>query len=82
MVIHENYRPFRCTYPGCNKKYSIESRYQVHLRTHIGAKPFICQFCNKSFNEKGNLKTHLRFHSEIRPFKCPYCTKRYKHAFK
>ena len=78
MVIHENYRPFKCTYPGCNKKYSIESRYQVHLRTHIGSKPFICQICNKSFNEKGNLKTHLRFHSEIRPFKCPHCNKSYK----
>jgi len=78
MVIHQNYRPFKCTYPGCNKNYSIESRYQIHLRTHIGSKPFICQICNKSFNEKGNLKTHLRFHSEIRPYKCPHCNKSYK----
>ena len=78
ITIHENYRPFKCTYPFCNKGYSIESRYQVHLRTHIGAKPFLCQICNKSFNEKGNLKTHLRFHSELRPFKCPHCTKCYK----
>ena len=78
MTIHQNYRPYSCKFPGCNKKYSIESRYQVHLRTHIGTKPFICQICNKSFNEKGNLKTHLRFHSELRPFKCPYCTKSYK----
>ena len=78
MTIHQNYRPFKCTYPGCNKKYSIESRYQVHLRTHIGTKPYVCKICNKSFNEKGNLKTHLRFHSELRPFKCPLCTKSYK----
>jgi KRAB domain-containing zinc finger protein len=78
MTIHQNYRPFKCTYPGCNKKYSIESRFQVHMRTHIGAKPFVCQICSKSFNEKGNLKTHLRFHSELRPFKCPHCTKSYK----
>ena len=78
MTIHQNYRPYSCIFPGCNKKYSIESRYQVHLRTHIGAKPFICQICNKSFNEKGNLKTHLRFHSELRPFKCPNCPKSYK----
>ena len=78
MTIHENYRPYACTFPGCNKKYSIESRYQVHLRTHGGTKPFICQICNKTFNEKGNLKTHLRFHSELRPFKCPNCTKSYK----
>lgn len=78
MTIHNNIRPFICTFPGCNKKYSIESRYQVHLRTHLGNKPFICQICNKAFNEKGNLKTHLRFHSELRPFKCPHCTKSYK----
>ena len=77
-TIHQNYRPFKCTFPGCNKKYSIESRYQVHLRTHLGEKPFLCLICNKSFNEKGNLKTHLRFHSELRPFKCPHCTKCYK----
>ena len=78
ITIHQNYRPFKCTYPGCNKKYSIESRYQVHIRTHLGEKPYVCQICNKSFNEKGNLKTHLRFHSELRPFKCPQCTKCYK----
>ena len=78
MTIHEDYRPFRCTFPGCNKKYSIESRFQVHLRTHFGSKPFVCQICNKAFNEKGNLKTHLRFHSELRLFKCHLCTKSYK----
>ena len=78
MTIHNNIRPFVCTFRGCNKKYSIGSRYQVHLRTHLGNKPFICQICNKAFNEKGNLKTHLRFHSELRPFKCPHCTKSYK----
>ena len=78
MTIHENYRPFECTFPGCNKKYSIENRFQVHMRTHLSVKPFICQICSKSFNEKGNLKTHLKFHSELRPFKCPFCVKNYK----
>jgi hypothetical protein len=78
ITIHQNYRPFKCTYPGCNKKYSLQSSFLVHLRTHFGEKPFICQICSKSFNEKGNLKTHLRFHSELRPFKCPQCDKSYK----
>ena len=78
LTIHQNYRPYKCEFPGCDKRYSILSRYQVHIRTHEGKKPFICQICNKSFNEKGNLKTHLRFHSELRPFQCPHCTKSYK----
>ena len=78
MAIHGNYRPFICKYPGCNKKYSIENRFQVHMRTHLGIKPYICQICSKSFNEKGNLKTHLKFHLEFRPFKCPFCVKTYK----
>jgi hypothetical protein len=78
LTIHQNYRPYKCEFSGCDKRYSILSRYQVHIRTHEGKKPFICQICNKSFNEKGNLKTHLRFHSELRPFQCPHCTKSYK----
>ena len=78
MTIHQNLRPFKCPFPGCEKKYSIQTRLQVHYRTHIGKKPYICRFCQKAFNEKGNLKTHERFHSEIRPFKCNECNKTYK----
>ena len=78
LTIHQNYRPYICQFPGCTKRYSIYSRFQVHMRTHEGKKPFTCQICNKSFNEKGNLKTHLRFHSELRPFKCSMCSKCYK----
>lgn len=81
MTIHSNYRPFVCPYPNCNKKYTVKSRFQVHLRTHTGDKPFKCKFCSKSFNEKGNLKTHLIFHSALRPYACKFCDKSYKSYF-
>ena len=76
--IHENNRPFKCTFPNCTKAYVCLGKLYVHERTHTGLKPFVCQICQKSFNEKGNLKSHLKFHSEIRPFKCSLCDKRYK----
>jgi uncharacterized Zn-finger protein len=77
-TIHQNLRPFKCTFPNCNKSYSNKSRLLVHERTHTGQRPFICHICNKTFNEKGNLKTHICFHSNNRPFICDMCGKSYK----
>ena len=76
--IHYNYRPFKCSFPNCTKKYPCESKLKIHERTHTGIRPFICEICQKSFNEKRNLKEHLKSHSEIRPFKCPLCDKGFK----
>ncbi len=28
-------RPFKCSFPGCNKDYSNKSRLEIHLRTHV-----------------------------------------------
>ena len=77
-TIHQNFRPFKCTFQNCNKSYSNKSRLLVHERTHTGQRPFICHICNKTFNEKGNLKTHICFHSNKRPFICKMCGKSYK----
>ena len=76
--IHENNRPYKCSFPNCNKAYGVRKKLIIHERTHTGLRPFICPICQKSFNQKGNLKAHLKFHSEIRPFKCPLCNKDYK----
>lgn len=78
LTIHEHTFPFKCPYPSCTKSYSIETRLKVHIKTHLGQKPFTCDQCGKSFLEKGNLKMHIRFHSSLRPFKCHLCNKSYK----
>ena len=78
LTIHERTFPFKCSYPGCKKEYSIEPRLKVHMKTHLSEKPYICEICKKPFREKGNLKTHQKFHSAIRPYKCSLCNKTYK----
>ena len=77
-TIHKNYRPFKCSFPNCEKKYECECKLIAHERTHTGIKPFVCPICQNSFFGKGNLKEHLKTHSEIRPFKCPLCDNTYK----
>ena len=77
-TIHNHIFPFKCPIQNCNKAYSNQSRLEVHYRTHIGIKPFICPICKKRFNEKGNLKTHISFHTNLRLYKCNYCNKSYK----
>ena len=67
---------YKCPY--CNYVYKNVSRYEVHLRTHTGDKPFICPHCSKKFNEKGTMKTHIRIHTGERPFKCRTCCKSFK----
>lgn len=78
LAIHENNRPYKCSFNGCNKSYSNKSRLIVHERTHTGIRPFQCKLCFKTFNEKGNLKTHMGFHLNQRPFRCKQCNKTYK----
>ena len=77
MIVHENYRPYKCTFPNCKKEYGRQDQLIVHERTHTGVKPFICHICKKSFNEKGNLKMHLKAHSK-KTFKCLLCQKSFK----
>ncbi|KAK2461210.1 hypothetical protein APHAL10511_006737 [Amanita phalloides] len=34
MNIHNNVRPYPCTYPGCTRKFAVRSNAKRHLRTH------------------------------------------------
>ena len=78
QTIHHKILPFKCSYPGCNKNYPNNSRYEVHMRTHLGIKPFKCSLCDKQFNESGNLKAHYLKHETTRKFTCSFCEKAYK----
>lgn len=61
--------------PYCGKFFAQTTQLEVHIRSHIGLKPFECSYCHKRFTQGGNLTTHLRLHTGEKPFSCDICKK-------
>ncbi|XP_046801053.1 homeotic protein spalt-major isoform X1 [Lucilia cuprina] len=55
----------RCKY--CGKIFGSFSALQIHLRSHTGERPFVCNVCGSKFTTKGNLKVHYQRHTQIYP---------------
>lgn len=61
--------------PYCFKYFTQSTHLDVHVRSHIGFKPFECSYCHKRFTQGGNLRTHLRLHTGEKPFTCKECNR-------
>eukprot|EP01063_Lacrimia_lanifica_P035384 TRINITY_DN6718_c0_g1_i1.p1 TRINITY_DN6718_c0_g1~~TRINITY_DN6718_c0_g1_i1.p1 ORF type:complete len:645 (+),score=198.74 TRINITY_DN6718_c0_g1_i1:101-2035(+) len=65
---------FRCTFPGCDKVFTLNSNMKRHLKTHTAAKDddtkekkFACPHCDKEYVTKQALTDHVRYkHSKNR----------------
>lgn len=63
--------------PYCFKQFHQTTHLDVHVRSHIGLKPFECTFCGKRFTQGGNLRTHMRLHTGEKPFVCDICNRNF-----
>ncbi|ODM92814.1 putative zinc finger protein [Orchesella cincta] len=61
----------------CTKKFATQSGLTKHLKTHTGAKPYICSHsgCNKMFPSRGELNRHINFHGGEKKYICAVCGK-------
>ena len=41
-----------CQYRQCDKSFSLNEQFKMHLRTHTGDKPYQCSQWNKAFSRK------------------------------
>ena len=71
------YRDWTCDI--CRKKFSQNSSYKNHQRTHSDERPFVCDICSIGFKERYHLKKHTLFkHSNETREQCRVCGKRFK----
>ena len=71
------YRDWTCDI--CRKKFSQNSSYKNHQRTHSDERPFVCTVCSIGFKERYHLKKHTLFkHSSEAREQCKVCGKRFK----
>ncbi|XP_066545139.1 transcription factor E4F1 isoform X2 [Amia ocellicauda] len=64
--------------PHCNRVFKAPNYLRIHVKGHLGYKPFRCVVCQKDFLTGYLLKKHMEAHLSERRFKCGECGKLYK----
>lgn len=79
---HNNERPYRCTYPDCDKAYTDNKFLQGHiLSAHTKEARFVCDECGKGFATGQRLKRHGLVHQGEERYRCrdyPPCTQSFR----
>ncbi|XP_050087413.1 zinc finger protein 569-like [Anopheles aquasalis] len=72
-TVHATEFPYECAY--CDRKLPDKGRYDVHMRSHTGEKPYGCRFeCGRSFTNSTDRRRHeMVAHTGERPHQCPTC---------
>ena len=63
QVIHNEEKPYKCSYENCTAAFSRKNSLTVHLVSHTGKYPFYCTMCNMGFKLKDSLAVHFKTHT-------------------
>uniref|UniRef100_A0A673W8E2 C2H2-type domain-containing protein n=1 Tax=Salmo trutta TaxID=8032 RepID=A0A673W8E2_SALTR len=60
-------KPYNCSWPDCDKKFSRSDEQIRHLRTHTGEKQVQCPLCAMRFMRNDHLLKHAHRHPGFEP---------------
>ncbi|KAL2723691.1 gastrula zinc finger protein xFG20-1-like [Vespula maculifrons] len=64
-------KDLKCNY--CNKHFSTDWYFKIHVAMHSGEKPFMCRLCQESFGNRYDLKKHLTNDHKNENISCNDC---------
>ena len=59
-------KPFKCEFPGCDRRFANSSDRKKHSHVHTSDKPYNCRFkgCDKSYTHPSSLRKHMKIHGK------------------
>lgn len=67
-LLHAGERPYVCTVPGCDKRFTEYSSLYKHNVVHTPCKPYKCNHCGKTYKQISTLVMHKRTaHNDSEP---------------
>ncbi|NWX19452.1 ZN143 protein, partial [Aegotheles bennettii] len=65
---HSGEKPYVCTVPGCDKRFTEYSSLYKHHVVHTHSKPYNCNHCGKTYKQISTLAMHKRTaHNDTEP---------------
>lgn len=55
-------KPFKCTWPDCNRSFARSDELARHKRSHTGERKFECPLCSRKFMRSDHLTKHAKRH--------------------
>jgi hypothetical protein len=57
-------KPFKCDFPGCDRRFANSSDRKKHSFVHRSDKPYTCRVegCDKTYTHPSSLRKHMKIH--------------------